>query len=247
MISLTMATDETWQILADVEHSLKTPLLAAYRRAQAALDRDAPDKRDLLVIRALCAKAYSQLSSVRVLTRMARGEELKATLEPIRFRDLARIVLNAVTDAENLVRPREVKIRFHPEGDERASLSVDTTLFEMALRNVLDNATKYSFDHQTVDVELKVVGSALGRTIQVSVSNVGVVLSASDLKHVVQRGWRSEVAQWTSGEGSGIGLWIVDNVMRALGGEVTITPTDQQKRTVVSLRLPVQDNAHNHR
>jgi signal transduction histidine kinase len=50
-----------------------------------------------------------------------------------------------------------------------------------------------------------------------------------------QREWRSELAESVTSEGSGIGLWIVDEIMKAHGGYLEIVPTTENNQTEVKL------------
>jgi signal transduction histidine kinase len=53
----------------------------------------------------------------------------------------------------------------------------------------------------------------------------------------LERNWRGAAASATTGEGSGLGLWIVDNLMRSMRGSVRIDADGD--RTAVRLTLPV--------
>jgi len=55
---------------------------------------------------------------------------------------------------------------------------------------------------------------------------------------MTKRGWRSELAWKSAGEGDGIGLWIVDAIMKAHGGRLQITPTDRLGRNEFRLLFP---------
>ena len=45
-------------------------------------------------------------------------------------------------------------------------------------------------------------------------------------------------AKLVTGEGSGIGLWLLDHILRAHEGELEIVPTDEKGLTTVRLWLP---------
>jgi signal transduction histidine kinase len=70
------------------------------------------------------------------------------------------------------------------------------------------------------------------------VRNEGIRLRAAEVERARERGWRSEEAASTTGEGSGIGLWIVDQIMKALGGELRISPTSADDLTDVRMLFP---------
>ena len=71
----------------------------------------------------------------------------------------------------------------------------------------------------------------------VVVASTGLPLSPRDALRCLQRNWRGDIARAATGEGSGIGLWIVDSLMTAMGGRVTVQPVDDL--TTVRLKLPL--------
>ena len=100
--------------------------------------------------------------------------------------------------------------------------------------NVLDNAFKYSSRNTKVRISGELSGT--GR-FYILVSNHGTRLHATEVQRCTERGWRSELAKLTTGEGAGIGLWIVNNIMTAHKGDLEISPT-VGGRTEVKLIFP---------
>jgi signal transduction histidine kinase len=109
---------------------------------------------------------------------------------------------------------------------------IDHELVEQAIMNLLDNAAKYSFRDTTVNIYAAVTRAG---GLRITVSNTGLPIKRDDVPLCVQRGWRSPEARKAIGEGSGIGLWIVDNIMRVHGGQLVVTPTTAEGLTEISL------------
>ena len=80
---------------------------------------------------------------------------------------------------------------------------------------------------------------AKGEEYFVSVANEGFEVRPEDASKLKQRGYRSDKAIWATGEGSGIGLWIVDEIMKAHGGRLAISPTNKNGITDIRLVFPV--------
>ena len=154
------------------------------------------------------------------------------------------------------------------EGFEKVDkIKTDRRLLEQVLTQVLDNAFKYSYVGSTVEVEggytaatrrrdrierQRIRPLAIAspeaekpsderkRRIRISVINEGIELSNGDSQRVTDRGFQSDDAKKYSQGGSGIGLWIVREIMEALGGELEIHPTDGRHRTEIALLFPVE-------
>jgi signal transduction histidine kinase len=143
-----------------------------------------------------------------------------------------RMLREACADHTSLVDP-ERKIAFNLDEKSLQELAgkgmvgslveADWFLLEQCVNNLLDNAAKYSFDR----TEVRVSGGiqAHGTEFFISVTNEGFEVKPEDVPKLKQRGHRADQAIWATGEGSGIGLWIVDEIMRAHHGYLAITPT----------------------
>ncbi len=236
---------EQEQAFEDLAHQLRSPINQAHQRVQAVLRRfhlEEPDaERQLLAIRGLTRKATRVSRSVGLFVALARGESLSLSTTGLAYDPLIRLLIEAAEDSELLVEPHR-RIRFQVERDSFVSLrrqriSVDWRLLEQAIGNLYDNAGKYSFSESTV----RIFGSVTGtKRFQITVANRGLRLRSEETEVAKRRNWRSEQAELTTQEGSGIGLWLVDEIMTAHGGQLVIQPTDSQGWTEVKLVFPIQ-------
>ncbi|MFN3971331.1 MAG: sensor histidine kinase N-terminal domain-containing protein [Gemmobacter sp.] len=209
------ALTQTETFIAEAAHHIRTPLATVRAEAELALRRaETEDTRARLrtVIRAVeeSARSASQLlDHAMVLYRSDQMEpatlDLRQTLA-----DLAR----AYAPTADM---RDIAITLDP-GPGPARVRGDPVLIESALRNLIDNAVKYSDADGEVHLSLTV---APGR-VAVTVADRGRGLSGAvtpDLTARFRRG--RNVADVV---GSGLGLTIVAEVARALGGEFTMGP-----------------------
>lgn len=236
-------TNEHVQAFQDLGHQLKSPIIQASARAQAALKLSAINgsvRSHLNAVRGLSGKAVRVVKNTTLFAELARGKPITPVLKNLTADQLVKLLIEAATDYQLIVQPSR-RVVFHVEREtfdilQRAELMIDVDLLEQALSNVLDNAGKYSFDNSQVRIFGGLTGS--GR-FHVTVSNRGLPIRSQDVARCVQRGWRSQEAEWTTGEGSGIGLWIVDNILKAHGGDLVIAPT-VRSQTEVKLVFPLR-------
>jgi signal transduction histidine kinase len=104
----------------------------------------------------------------------------------------------------------------------RNDISGDTALFEQMISNLLDNADKYSRDATTVAIRAQRTRDG-GRFI-LEVENLGYPIGRDELRLIRQRGQRGREAKLRVAEGQGIGLWIVDELIKSFGGILEIIP-----------------------
>jgi signal transduction histidine kinase len=228
------------QTFQDLSHQLITPITQAHMRAQALIDSPAcdADMRDkVYAIRGLCGKAEKVVMNTRLFADLAAGRAGRANLETVAASQLTKMLTEAAQDSQIMVNPhRSLKFHLDCNGFDSASreFTLDLGLVTQAVNNLLDNASKYSFDGSDIRIS---AGMRRGR-FYISVTNRGIGITPNEVKEAVKRGWRGEHASWVTGEGSGIGLWVVENVMHAHGGELLIIPTTPDGLTDIRLLFP---------
>jgi len=122
------------------------------------------------------------------------------------------------------------------EGLGVASVHVDEEAFRRALRNLLDNAMKYSPDCRTVWVD----GSIEGHQVHISVRDQGMGISAEEEQAIFQKFVRGDAAKRAGIKGTGIGLAMVQQIAVAMGGEIRLH-SEVGVGSIFTLVLPLAD------
>jgi signal transduction histidine kinase len=228
----------------DLHHQLRTPIAGAYSRVEALLRRnDLPKdvEQQLAALRGLLGRARQVMRSVGAFAKLASGAALSPLLTPVSPNGLMEQLADALYDTQavsdpgqrveyelvNTWTPRELKM----------VANVDPDMLDQALRAVLDNARKYSYTGSKVILEAKLSNP---RRCTISIRNVGLGIPPEDIPRCTVRGWRGQSARACTGEGSGIGLWMANELMKAQGGELKVLPTTPQGVTEVQLILPME-------
>lgn len=116
--------------------------------------------------------------------------------------------------------------------DKPIIANFDKELLERALQNLIDNAYKYGADGKYI--RLQIVQKE--KMIQINVTDHGKGIPQSKQKHIKERFYRGEEGR--SGEGLGIGLSIVEEVVNAHDGKL-ILKSIPNKETTFSVILPL--------
>ncbi len=104
---------------------------------------------------------------------------------------------------------------FHPV-PAPATLSVDRRRIARVLRNLSDNAARYTPEHGRLDVLI----AAVPQGLRVEYRNTAAELTAEDLPFLFERFFRGEKSRSRRHGGAGIGLAIVKELVEAHGGRV---------------------------
>ncbi len=234
------------QTFEDFTHQLKSPILQIHARVRTCLQLgasagiDAEMQSHLLALRGLASKAKRVSQSLRLFADLARAQALMPQIKLLERDALVKMLIETTIDQRSTLPPsRALSLHIATESFDtlrRHFLAVDPDLLFQAVNNVLDNAVKYSYPRTTVRVEGGITGT--GR-FHISVTNTGLPITAAEVRLCTERAWRSESAQDVTGEGSGIGLWIVKHIMDAHGGELMVVPTTRENVTEVKLLFPM--------
>jgi two-component system OmpR family sensor kinase len=199
------------RFVADASHELRTPLttlrvnLATLRRGDA---RRAPAEVEIL---------DDMDGELQRLSRLVEGLLALARTDAGQPLERAPLALDALL--------RKVYQAALPQADERelalgavepVQVEGSADHLEQVVRNLVDNALKYTPPGGHVTLALRRVGDEAELTVR----DDGVGIAPDDLPHVFERFYRAPAARGRSG--AGLGLAIAASIVRAHGGRLTV-------------------------
>jgi signal transduction histidine kinase len=107
-------------------------------------------------------------------------------------------------------------IEFHGNGS--AAISADREALSRAIWNLLDNAVKYSPDRQSIQAAVE----RCGRNVKIAVQDHGIGIPVSERAAIFFKFQRGEQARKRGIKGTGIGLAIVNEIVKAHRGRVEV-------------------------
>ena len=203
--------------VADLAHELRTPVNGLLTRIEAAQDEMLPLPDNLAAMHDEAVRLTRLLDD---LARLADAEQpgLLLDKQPV---DLAQIAqTTATTFAPQFA---EAGIAFASHG-EPAWVSGDAGRLEQIVANLLSNALRYTETGGEVTLS---VAHTDGEAI-LEVSDTGIGIAADDLRHIFTRFWRGDRSRSRATGGTGIGLAIVRELVRAHDGRIDVDSTPGQ-------------------
>lgn len=213
--------------IAEAAHRVRTPLATVRAQAEIALRSiDEPSEKQRLrgIIRAVDESSRSAGQLLDHATVAFRADDLSRDRI-----DLADLASRTAAALEATAAMKDIDIRLDTAD---ASALGDPVLLDNALRNVLDNAIKYSPVETSVHLS---VGAADGKA-QISVRDQGPGFGDGAVDHLTERFRRGSNTEGVVG--SGLGLTIASDVLRAHDGALVMTNGEGGKGACVSLVLP---------
>lgn len=208
--------DKLRRFVADASHELRTPLTAirgfAELHRQGAVAGEEDTKQLLARIEGESIRMGSLVEDLLLLARLDQARELEHL--PV---NIAKVTRDAVASAQ--VAGPEHPISLVGDVDELYTLG-DQHRIHQVIANLLANARTHT--PAGTSITLSIAQNNDGITIAVSDNGPG--LSEDDQKRIFERFYRADSSRVRiDGEGGGLGLSIVDAVMKAHGGSVSVS------------------------
>jgi heavy metal sensor kinase len=226
---LEQAVTQQRRFVADVSHELRTPLTVMRSEIDVSLASDALSGDARSVLESTREEAQRMTGIVENLLTLARidEEELHLIRRPCDLRELAEATARELGP---IAGQRGVTIRLT---GNRGPVEADPERLEQVIRNLLDNAIRYSPRGGTVSIT---VANHHGQ-VELAVRDEGPGIEPPELEHVFERFYRGNPSRPPAGEGSGLGLAICREIAEAHGGGMSATSTVGHGSTF-RLRLP---------
>ncbi|MCS0706709.1 ATP-binding protein [Massilia aurea] len=223
--------------VADAAHELRTPLAALRLQAQSLDRADTPEARQVAVGRLTAGidRATRLVEQLLILARQeaTAAEGTAAKTRPVDLADLAR---RTAADLASVAAAKGVDLGLQQA--DPASVDGQPDALQILLRNLVDNAVKYTPGGGTVDIS---VLSGAG-TVAVQVEDSGPGIPPDERERVFDRFYRvagSEAA------GSGLGLAIIKAIAERHGAVLTLGSSERLGglMATVTFKTPVQTAA----
>ena len=203
--------------VANVSHELRSPLTSMKGFLEAMMDGTIPPEEHEHYIEIVLSETRRMTAMVNDLLDLARIESgiITVNYEVFDINELVRRTL-ITFEARISEKRMELDVRF---AAEQTYVYADSNQISQVLRNLIDNAIKYSPEGRT----LLVSTYALRKEVYVTIRDTGVGIPAEDVPHIFDRFYKVEKAHTPSPQvGSGLGLAIVKKIIEAHGQSITV-------------------------
>lgn len=209
------------EVSSNVAHDLRTPLTRLRARAEDALRSSSP-KAHREALEANIVEADALLNTFNALLSIARAEAGHVR-QGFQDTDLVPLVEDLVELYGPIAEEEGGQVEINLPGS--AIVKVDAQLVAQALTNLLDNAMKYGRNAGTGAPAITIsVHNRKDGGYSVMVNDTGPGIAEADRERVKGRFVRLDDSR--SEPGSGLGLALVDSVMKLHGGELVITSAE---------------------
>ena len=233
------------ELIVNASHELRTPIASIRGHVESLLmatedaAADAPPPAELHGYLAIVARESERLSAlVDDLLALARADagELKLDVRAVEVDGVVREVYEALAPLAR--RERQVLlVREVPDGLPAAL--ADRQRLTQVLLNLVRNAITYTPEGGIVSITASLPDPA---HLDITVSDTGIGIPKEELDHVFERFYRTDASRARASGGFGLGLSIVRDLVRAMGGMVTAESVEGEgSRFHVVLRVATSE------
>ena len=219
------------QLFAWISHDLRTPLAGMRAMAEAIEAGTAADPDEYVrLIRGKIDTVTQMVGDLFELSKLQTGT-LELHPEPVILLDL---VSDAVSDVHAIASSRGIAIA--QDGIDGHIIWADARELTRAIGNLLANGVRHAPDHSAILIRADTLEND---QLILSVIDQGEGVTAENLGHMFDVGWRADASRTTQTGGAGLGLAIVRGIVEAHGGRVQARHTDEGFQLDLILPTPV--------
>jgi len=218
-----------------VTHELKTPIASIRLYLQTLKTREVEPAQRAEFYDIMLADSDRLLQTVEQVLRAGRTglRRRRITTSVINLGDIVRECLE-ITRVRYSLNDTHLLYFESPEA-ESAKVSGDVDELRAAFSNLLDNAVKYSHKEVCVSVSVSTVDE---KRVAVRVSDKGIGIPSAQLKRIFKRFYRVPGKFMARVKGTGLGLFIVQSVVRKHGGRVFAESNGLGHGSTFTIQLP---------
>jgi len=217
-----------------VTHELKTPIASIKLYLETLKTREVAPEKKREFYDVMIADSNRLLTTVEQVLAASKSGDTRKRYE-VEELELARVLEESVAIARTRYNLDAAAIRVG-EIARDIKIAGDADELQTAFVNLLDNAVKYSGDE--VKVTVKARTSPIRNRVDIYVRDSGIGIPTAELKRVFKRFYRVQQAEGKKVKGTGLGLFIVNSIIRKHGGSIRADSKGEGRGTTFVVQLP---------
>ncbi len=214
-----------------VTHELKTPIASIRLYLETLKTREVSDEKRREFYDIMLKDNDRLLNTVEQVLHASRTRDQRK-LENISDVDLNELLIDSVEQIRSRYNLEKGVIIF--DNINHFNIKADRNELRIAFTNLLDNAVKYSENNINISVRLKDFNE---KYLQISIKDSGVGIPNKELKRIFSRFYRIQNLATQKAKGTGLGLFIVQTIIKKHGGKIFAESKGEGNGTTFKIHL----------
>ncbi|WP_296385985.1 ATP-binding protein [Winogradskyella sp.] len=158
--------------------------------------------------------------------------------------DIIKYLRYQTESLKSLAEAQELTVHFLSD-EKSLFMDFDAEKIMRIHSNLLSNAIKFTPKGGDIYVQLSIEEAEVNRAFLIKIRDTGIGISEKQLPRIFERFYQVDDTSTRKGEGTGIGLTLVSELTKAMGGDINVTSTKDEGTTFI-IKLPITNIAeHN--
>jgi len=221
------------EFLATMSHELRTPLTSILGWSRLMGSNQLSQKEKERAIQVIQRNAEAQAKLVEDLLDVSRiiTGKLKIDFQPVSFASITESAINSLRPAVD-AKQLQIETSIDPAS---GPILGDPARLEQIVTNLLSNAIKFTAQRGKIDVRLERDDSC----VRLEVRDTGVGIAAEHLPHIFERFRQVDSSNVRAHGGLGLGLAIVDYLVKQQGGNISAESEGLGKGATFTVEFPL--------
>ncbi len=202
--------------ISDVSHELRTPMTTIGGFVYGMMDDTIPPERQKEYLKIVHDEINRLSRLVNTFLDISRMRADKAVLNKSNF-DINEAIRLTIIGLEQRLDEKRIRLTLNFDTDS-CYVHADFDAIKRVLTNLLDNAIKFTDDNGEIVVSV----TPKQQEVFVTVFNTGCGIPVQQQKLIFERLYKVDKSRSINREGTGIGLYLVKNIIHAHGKNITL-------------------------
>ncbi|MDO5310714.1 MAG: HAMP domain-containing sensor histidine kinase [Clostridia bacterium] len=208
--------------ISDVSHELRTPMTTIGGFVSGILDDTIPQDKQKEYLKIVYDEVNRLSRLVNSFLDITRLQSDKMDLKMTSF-DINELIRIVIIGLESKLEERKIEVELNLDS-ENCYVFGDRDCIMRVVTNLLDNAAKFTYDGGKITVTV----TQLQHEVKVSIRNTGCGISENQKQMIFQRFYKADKSRSLNKSGTGIGLYLVKNILSAHGKNITVESVEGQ-------------------
>lgn len=218
--SLNTLENEQRKFISNVSHDFRSPLTSIKGYIEAMLDGTIPveiQEKYLNIILFETERLNKLTQNILDLNKFGHNG---ITLDISDF-DINQLIRNTTLTFEGVCNKKGLVIDLYLTGED-LFVRADMSKIQQVLYNLIDNATKFSYNNTAITIETNI----RNEKVLISIKDKGIGIPNDSIKKVWERFYKTDQSRGRDKKGSGLGLAIVKEIVQAHNENINVISTE---------------------
>ena len=232
------------QFFTNLSHDMRTPLNGIIGSAELAQETKDIEEKDKY-LKNVGVSGRVMLDLVNDILDVSKMENGMMQLHPEPYA-MQNLIENVTLPIQTVARTKNISFHVDIENAPKGYVVIDHVNVQKIILNLLSNAAKFTPEGGSVFLTIKQLPHPVdGNNVQIVIRDTGIGISKEFLNHIYEP-FSQENDGRAEKQGTGLGLMIVDRLVKLMHGSIDVT-SEKGKGTefVVQLRFPPTEEQFN--